>query len=172
MIFLAADDGPLVLQGPRATIPPGWWESYWGVVAFGLALIVTLGLHEAARRRRRRPALTSAQQLLEQTLQQAARTAGPAAAALVSQGLRDFLAATDGQLATSLSTQELAARLETLPLYLPAQSLLLTALQTADLAKFAGATASPDILITQVREAVQRVEAARRAFATQAQPRP
>ena len=53
-----------------------------------------------------------------------------------------------------------------------ARSLLLTALQTADLAKFAGASASPDILIAQVREAVQRIEAARRAFAPPAQPRP
>jgi len=172
MIFLAADDTPLVLQGPHAAIPPGWWESYWGAVAFGFALIVTLVLLEVARRRRQRPALTSAQQVLEQTLQQAARTAGPAAAALVSHGLRDFLAATDGQLAASLSTQELAVLLETLPLYLPAQSLLLTALQTADLAKFAGATAAPDILIAQVREAVQRVEASRRAFAAPAPIRP
>jgi hypothetical protein len=90
----------------------------------------------------------------------------------VSHGLRDFLAATDGQLAASLSTQELAAQLETLPVYLPAQSLLLTALQTADLAKFAGATAAPDILIAQVREAVQRVEASRRAFAAPAPNRP
>jgi hypothetical protein len=172
MIFLAADDAPLVLQGPRATIPPGWWESYWGVLACGLALVVALVLLELARRRRQRPALTSAQQVLEQALQQAARTSGPAAAALVSHGLRDFLASTDAQLAASLSTEELAARLKVLPLYLPAQGLLLTALQTADLAKFAGATASPDILIAQVREAVQRVEAARRAFAIQAQPRP
>ena len=173
MIFLAATDAAaLVLQGPRAPIPPGWWESYWGVVAFGVALVIALGLLEVARRRRQRPALTSAQQLLEQTLQQAARTSGPAAAALVSQGLRDFLASTDAQLAASLSTQELAVRLEGLPLYLPARSLLLTALQTADLAKFAGATASPDILIAQAREAVQRVETARRAFAATTQPRP
>jgi len=172
MIFLAAADAPLVLQGPRATIPPGWWESYWGVVAFGVALVVALALLEFARRRRQRPALTSAQQLLEQTLQQAARTSGPAAAALVSRGLRDFLASTDAQLATGLSTEELAARLAGLPLYLPARSLLLTALQTADLAKFAGATASPDILITQAREAVQRVETARRAFAAATPPRP
>ena len=110
--------------------------------------------------------------LQRRTEDAAAVAAGPAAAALVSHGLRDFLAATDGQLAASLSTQELAARLETLPLYLPAQSLLLTALQTADLAKFAGATAAPDILITQVREAVQRVEASRRAFAAPAPIRP
>lgn len=172
MIFLAAtDEAPLVLEGPRATIPPSWGESYWGVIAFGIALIVALALLEIARRRRQRPALTSAQQLLEQTLQQAARTSGPAAAALVSHGLRDFLASTDAQLSASLSTEELAARLEGLPLYLPARSLLLTALQTADLAKFAGATASPDILIAQAREAVQRVETARRAFAA-APPRP
>jgi len=45
-------------------------------------------------------------------------------------------------------------------------------LRTADLAKFAGATASPDILIAQAREAVQRVETARRAFAATTQPRP
>ena len=52
------------------------------------------------------------------------------------------------------------------------QAALLTALQTADLAKFAGATASPDILITQAREAVQRVETARRAFAAATPTRP
>jgi len=172
MTFLAADETPLVLQGPRATIPPGWWESYWGVVVGAVVLIVALALLELVRRRRQRPPLTSAQHALEDALRRAAQETGPIAAALVSQGLRDFLAATDPQLPTALSTQELAARLDSLPLYLPARSLLLTALQTADLAKFAGATASPDILIAQVREAVQRVETARRAFAAQAQPRP
>lgn len=164
MIFLAADETPLVLQGPRATIPPGWLESYWGVIVGGLVLVGALALLEWARRRRQRPPLTSAHQALEATLRQAAEATGPTAAALVSQGLREFLATTDPQLPTALSTQELAARLDTLPLYLPARSLLLTALQTADLAKFAGASASPDILIAQVREAVQRVETARRAF--------
>jgi hypothetical protein len=171
MIFLAADETPLVLQGPRATIPPSWLESYWGALACGVAVVVALALLEWARRQRQRPPLTSAQHTLEETLRQAAQATGPTAAALVSQGLREFLAATDAQLPTALSTQELAARLETLPLYLPARSLLLTALQTADLAKFAGATASPDILIAQVREAVQRVETARRAFAASPPPR-
>ena len=90
---------------------------------------------------------------------------------MVSRALRDFLAATDARLAAGLSTQELATRLTADPVYLPARALLLTALETADLAKFAGASASPDILIAQTREAVARVEAARRAFAAPPRPR-
>ncbi len=167
MLF-AADETILVLQGPRATIPPSWLESYWGALAGGVALVAALALLELHRRRRARPARTNAQQAFEAALEQADRAAGPAAAALVSQALRGFLAATDDGLPAGLSTEELAGRLAGRPVYLPARSLLLTALQTADLAKFAGADAAPDLLITQAREAVTRIEAARRAFAGQA----
>jgi len=170
-MFFAADETTLVLQGPRGTIPPGWLESYWGALACGVAVAAALALLEAHRRRRQRPVLGDARQALEATLRQAAQATGPAAAALVSQGLRGFLAATDPQLPAALSTQELAVRLATLPVYLPAQRPLLTALETADLAKFAGADASPDLLLEQAREAVARIEAARLAFALQAQPR-
>lgn len=171
MIPFAADEAPLVLQGPLGPIPPSWLESYWGVIAAGLVLIAALALLEFARRRRARPELTDAQAQLEESLRQAAQATGPAAAALVSRALRDFLAATDGRLAAGLSTQELAGRLSADPVYLPARGLLLTALETADLAKFSREGASPDLLITQTREAVARVETARRAFAAQAQPR-
>ncbi len=163
-MFFAVDDTPLVLQGPHPTIPPTWIASYWGVIACAAAIITALILLEIYRRRPRGP-LTDAGLTFERALAQAATTQGPAAAAAVSDALRTYLASSDAQLSTGLSTEELATRLRGLPVYLPAQAPLLVALQMADMAKFAGAEASPDLLISEAQEAVRRIEFARRTFA-------
>ncbi|MEY4307088.1 MAG: hypothetical protein RJA95_456, partial [Verrucomicrobiota bacterium] len=64
-----------------------------------------------------------------------------------------------------LSTEELAAVLATLPVFLPARQPLLAALRGADAAKFAGAALAPSALLADLREAARRLEEARRTFA-------
>lgn len=171
-MFLFVDDSPLVLQGPQPTIPPAWLASYWGVIACAAAIVTTLILLEVYRRRRQYGPLTNAGLSFERALTQVTSMKGPAAAAAVSDALRSYLANTDAQLSAGLSTEELAKRLQGLPVYLPANAPLLVALQMADMAKFAGAEASPNLLISEAQEAVRRIEIARRTFASPAPPRP
>ena len=82
----------------------------------------------------------------------------------MTAAFRAYLAAAHPAAHAALSTEELAARLVDLPLFLPARQPLLAALRAADAAKFAGAPLDPAILIAAVREAAQRVEDARRAL--------
>ncbi len=162
-MILAADEKPFALLGPRPALPPGWWESYWAVVVLGLAAATLLALLLATwlRRPRQIPAPFAA---FEAALAAAAGRPAPEATRAVTAAFRAYLAAAHPAAHAALSTEELAARLVDLPLFLPARQPLLAALRAADAAKFAGAPLDPAILIAAVREAAQRVEDARRAL--------
>ena len=45
-MFLALEEAPFVLQGPKPTIPPAAWESYWalGLIALGLIALGVVAL--------------------------------------------------------------------------------------------------------------------------------
>jgi hypothetical protein len=163
-MFLALEEAPFVLQGPKPPIPPPAWASH------GLLALVALGLLAlavfAVRRflvRSRQPLAPAAQ--LELALRLAESQPPAAAVAQATRAFRLYLAAVEPKAAASLSTEELAAVLATLPVFLPARQPLLAALRGADAAKFAGAALAPSALLADLREAARRLEEARRTFA-------
>ena len=163
-MFLALEEAPFVLQGPKPTIPPAAWESYWGsgLIALGLIAIAVVALRQFLRKGP--PSLAPLAQL-DVALRLAESEAAPAAIAKATRALRVYLAATDARAAVSLSTEELVNVLAGLPVFLPARQPLLAALRSADAAKFAGASLEVSLLIAGIREAAKRIEDAQRTFA-------
>ena len=163
-MFLALEEAPFVLQGPKPTIPPAAWESYWGsgLIALGLIALAVVALRQFLRKGP--PSLAPLAQL-DVALRLAESEAAPAAIAKATRALRVYLAATDARAAVSLSTEELVNVLAGLPVFLPARQPLLAALRSADAAKFAGASLEVSLLIAGIREAAKRIEDAQRTFA-------
>ena len=161
-MFLAIDEVPVVLLGPKPPIAPSGWEAHWPFAL--LALIVIGGLTIASRQwRRRRPSLPAIIEL-EKALLQAEARPGEGATREVTTALRTYRAAIDTRVAASLSTEELSVRISGLAVFLPARQPLLAALRSADAAKFAGTPVELPLLLAGVREAAQRIEDARRTF--------
>ncbi len=163
-MFLALEEAPFVLLGPKPTIPPAAWESTWafGLIALGLIALAVVALRHFLRKGP--PSLAPLAQL-DVALRLAESEAAPAAIAKATRALRVYLAATDARAAVSLSTEELVSVLAGLPVFLPARQPLLAVLRSADAAKFAGASLEVSLLIAGIREAAQRVEDAQRTFA-------
>ncbi len=163
-MFLALEEAPFVLQGPKPTIPPAAWESTWGLglIALGLIALAVVAIRRFLRSGP--PALAPLAQL-NVALRLAESQPAPDAITQSTRALRVYLAAIDPRAAVSLSTEELVAALAGLPAFLPARQPLLAALRSADAAKFAGASLEVSLLIAGIREATQRVEDARRTFA-------
>jgi hypothetical protein len=163
-MFLALEEAPFVLQGPKPTIPPAAWESYWGsgLIALGLIALAVVALRQFLRKGP--PSLAPLAQL-DVALRLAESEDAPAAIAKATRALRVYLASTDARAAVSLSTEELVSVLAGLPVFLPARQPLLAALRSADAAKFAGAALEVSLLIAGIREAAKRIEDAQRTFA-------
>jgi len=163
-MFLALEEAPFVLQGPKPAIPPAAWESYWGsgLIALGLIALAVVALRQFLRKGP--PSLAPLAQL-DVALRLAESEDAPAAIAKATRALRVYLAATDARAAVSLSTEELVTVLAGLPVFLPARQPLLAALRSADAAKFAGASLEVSLLIAGIREAAKRIEDAQRTFA-------
>jgi hypothetical protein len=163
-MFLALEEAPFVLQGPKPTIPPAAWESYWGsgLIALGLIALAVFALRQFLRKGP--PSLAPLAQL-DVALRLAESEPAPAAIAKATRALRVYLAATDARAAVSLSTEELVTVLAGLPVFLPARQPLLAALRSADAAKFAGGSLEVPLLVAGIREAAKRVEDAQRTFA-------
>ena len=163
-MILALEEAPFVLQGPKPTIPPSAWESSLalGLIALGL---VALAVYAVRRFLRKGPATLAPLAQLEVALRLAESQQGPAAITQATRAFRDYLAAVEPRAAVSLSTEELIQLLASLPVFLPARQPLLAALRSADAAKFAGASLEVSLLVAGLREAVKRVEDARRTFA-------
>jgi len=162
-MFLALEEAPFVLQGPKPTVPPGLWESSWpsGLIVLGL---ITLAVVAVRRFLGKRPATLTPLAELELGLRLAETQPRPEAIAQASRAFRHYLAALEPRAAISLSTEELFQALAGLPLFLPARQPLLAALRSADAAKFAGAALEAPLLIAGLREAAKRIEDARRTF--------
>jgi hypothetical protein len=163
-MFLAVEEAPFVLQGPKPTIPPTAWESNLalGLIVLGLMVLAAVAIRHFLRKRP--PSLAPLAQL-EVALRLAESLPAPEAITQSTRALRVYLAAIDPRAAVSLSTEELVAALAGLPAFLPARQPLLAALRSADAAKFAGAALEVSLLIAGIREATRRVEDARRTFA-------
>lgn len=163
-MFLALEEDPFVLQGPKALIPPSAWESHW---LLGLVAVALIALAAYALRRflRQTPAAPAPFAQLESALRLAEDRPAPDAIALATGAFRAYLAAVEPLAAASLSTEELLPVLAGRPVFLPARQPLLAALRSADAAKFAGASLEVPLLIAGLREAAKRVEDARRTFA-------
>jgi len=163
-MFLALEEAPFVLLGPKPTIPPAAWESTWafGLIALGLIALAVVALRHFLRKGP--PSLAPLAQL-DVALRLAESEAAPAAIAKATRALRVYLAATDARAAVSLSTEELVTVLAGLPVFLPARQPLLAVLRSADAAKFAGGSLEVPLLIAGIREAAKRVEDAHRTFA-------
>ena len=165
-MFLALEEAPFVLQGPKPLIPPSAWEANWalGLIALGVIALAVVALRQLLRKGP--PSLAPLAQL-DHALRLAETQPAAEGVAHASRTFRVYLAALEPRAATSLSTEELAARLSGLPAFLPARQPLLAALRRADAAKFAGASLEVTLLIAGLREAARRVEDARRTFAQQ-----
>ena len=163
-MFLALEEAPFVLQGPKPTIPPSLWASNWPAALVALGL-VALSVFAIRRFLRKGPAPLAPLAELEIGLRRAEAQPAPAAIAQATQAFRRYLAALEPRAAVSLSTEELVHVLAGLPLFLPARQPLLAALRSADAAKFAGASLEVPLLIAGLREAARRVEEARLTFA-------
>lgn len=163
-MFLALEEAPFVLQGPKPPIPPSAWETYGllALVALGLLVLAVF----AVRRFLRRGAVGLAPAAQLEIALRLAETQPPAEAiAQATRAFRGYLAALEPRAAVSLSTEELVPVLAGLPVFLPARQPLLAALRSADAAKFAGAALEVPLLLAALREAAKRVEDARRTFA-------
>jgi hypothetical protein len=156
------EETPLVLQGPRPEVPAGFWAEHGWLLALVVTLICVGGWLLRRRRRTPRPAAPAAR--LETALRAAETQPATEALATATQALRAYLAAVDRRAATSLSTEELLRALGDDPVFLPAWQPLTAALRGADAAKFAGAAPELPSLFADLREAVRRIEAARRVF--------
>ena len=163
-MFLALEEAPFVLQGPKPTIPPSAWESNGPLALVALGL-VALAIFAVRRFLRRRPASPTPLAELERALRLAETRPAHDAIAQATQAFRAYVAALEPRAAVSLSTEELLRLLAGLPLFLPAREPLLAALRSADAAKFAGASLEVPLLIAGLREAAKRIEDARRTFA-------
>jgi len=163
-MFLALEEAPFVLQGPKPIIAPAAWESYWplGLIALGVIVLAVVALRQFLRKGP--PSLAPLAQL-DVALRLAEAEPAPAAIAKATRALRVYLASTDARAAVSLSTEELVAVLASLPVFLPARQPLLAVLRSADAAKFAGGSLEVPLLIAGIREASKRVEDAHRTFA-------
>ena len=100
-MFLALEEAPFVLQGPKPTIPPAAWESYWalGLIALGLIALGVVALRQFLRKGP--PSLAPLAQL-DVALRLAEAEPAPAAIAQATRALRVYLAATDARAAVSL----------------------------------------------------------------------
>ena len=51
-MFLALEEAPFVLQGPKPIIAPAAWESYWaiGLIALGLIVLGVVALRQFLRK--------------------------------------------------------------------------------------------------------------------------
>ena len=163
-MFLALEEAPFVLQGPKPAIPPSAWESY-GPMALVVVALLALATWAIRRFARRGPVPVAPIVRLEQALSAAESADRNEAVAQSTQAFRAYLAAVEPRAAASLSTEELGALLAGLPVFLPARQPLTAALRSADAVKFAGATPEVPLLIAGFREAARRVEEARRTFA-------
>jgi hypothetical protein len=163
-MFLALEEAPFVLQGPKPMMPPSAWESNWalGLVALGC---VALAVFAVRRFLRRSPAALAPLTQLEHALRLAESQPAAEAIAQATRAFRGYLAAVEPRAAVALSTEELLTVLADLPVFLPARQPLLAALRSADAAKFAGASLEVPLLLAGLREAAKRVEDARRTFA-------
>jgi len=163
-MFLALEEAPFVLQGPKPTIPPSAWESNWalGLIALGLLTFAVVAIRRFLRQG---PAALAPLTQLEHGLRLAEAQPAPEAIAQATRAFRVYLAAVEPRAAVSLSTEELIPVLAGLPVFLPARQPLLAALRSADAAKFAGASLEVPLLVAGLREAAKRVEDARRTFA-------
>ena len=163
-MFLAAEETPFVLLGPKPPIPPSAWETYGLVALVALPLIAVAVFAIRRILRADRAALTPFAQL-ELSLRAAEIPDDHAAVPLVTRAFRTYLAAIEPRATLSLSTEELVAVLSGLPVFLPARQPLHAALRSADAAKFSGASCEAPLLIAGIREAARRIEDARRTFA-------
>ncbi len=163
-MFLALEETPFVLQGPKPAIPPSAWESY-GAMSLAALALVALAVFAVRRFLRRNPTAIAPIAQLELSLRAAETLEGVAAVARITGAFRAYLAAIEPRAATSLSTEELLAVLSGLPVFLPARQPLQAALRSADAAKFAGASVEVPLLIAGIREAARRIEEALRTFA-------
>ncbi len=163
-MFLALEEAPFVLQGPKPPIPPSAWESNWalGLIALGLLTLAAVALRRFLRKG---PAGLAPIAQLELALRLAESQPAAEAIAQATRAFRGYLAAIEPRAAASLSTEELIPLLAGLPVFLPARQPLLAALRSADAAKFAGASLEVPLLVAGLREAAKRVEDARRTFA-------
>jgi hypothetical protein len=163
-MFLALEEAPFVLQGPKPAIPPTAWESNLalGLIVLGLMVLAAVAIRHFLRKGP--PSLAPLAQL-DVALRLAESQPAPEAITQSTRALRVYLAAIDPRAAVSLSTEELVAALAGLPAFLPARQPLLAALRSADAAKFAGASLEVSLLIAGIREASKRVEDAQRTFA-------
>lgn len=153
-----------LLLGPRAEVPPPWWEAHAAVLLAALGLAIGLGwlAWRLSRRRARtedpadacRRALAAARAATEP----AVRAAGATAA------LRAYLAAVCPEAPAGLSTEQLTARVGASPLLATAADPVVRALRAADAAKFAGADVEDARVLAQAEDALARVELARRAL--------
>lgn len=163
-MFLALEEAPFVLQGPKPPIPPSAWESY-GLLASVALLLVALAVFAVRRHLRHGPVGPAPYAQLDLALRLAESEPPADAIAQATRAFRAYLAALEPRAAVSLSTEELVPILAGLPVFLPARQPLLAALRGADAAKFAGAALEVTSLIAGLREAARRIEDARRTFA-------
>ena len=161
---LTPEDTPLVLQGPRPELPPELWASPAVVIALAVGLGALTGWL-VWRLSRRAPRPLAPLVVLENALRLAEAQPPAEAIRQATQALRNYLAAIDARAATSLATEELLVALAGLPVFLPARQPLAAVLRGADAAKFAGNSLEVPLLLAGVREAAQRIEAARSTFA-------
>ena len=168
-MFLALEEAPFVLQGPKPPIAPSAWEASWELALVALALVVLAGF-AIGRFVRRAAKAPSPFTQLELALRLAETQPAADAVIQATRAFRGYLAALEPRAATSLSTEELAALLSGLPVFLPARQPLLAALRNADAAKFAGAAPETAPLLAGLREAARRVEDARLTFARPVAP--
>ncbi len=163
-MFLAAEETPFVLLGPKPPIPPSAWETY-GLVALVALPLIAVAVFAIRRFLRRNLTTIAPIAQLELSLRAAETFEGVEAVARISGAFRAYLSAVEPRAATSLSTEELIAVLSGLPVFLPARQPLHAALRSADAAKFSGASCEAPLLIAGIREAARRIEDARRTFA-------
>lgn len=150
------------LKGPMPEVPPGLLLSPWTWSALILSGAVIWGV---MRLLRRDPAPPDPAAETRQAIDAALALPPEEALAAVSNALRRYVAAVQPGAPAGLSTEELERRLGTLPEFMPARQPLIAALRAADAARFAGTEADPALVAAAARDAVNRTEAARGAFA-------
>ncbi len=152
----------VVLKGPMPEVPPGLLLSPWtwsavillGGVIWGLALL-----------RKGRPAPADPADETRRAIDAALALPPEQALTALAGALRRYVAAVEPHAPAGLSTEELERRLGALPEFMPARQPLIAALRAADASRFAGAETDPALVAAAAREAVNRTEAARGAFA-------